>query len=35
MNAAMKPSTTAAGAKHEDAITLLTADHKVVKALFG
>jgi len=33
MNAAMKPN--ASGAKHEDAIAMLTADHKKVKGLFS
>lgn len=35
MNAAIKPHTSTTGAKHEDAIALLTADHKTVKGLFG
>jgi len=35
MNAAIKPNPTGAGVKHEDAIALLTADHKVVKGLFA
>jgi hemerythrin superfamily protein len=35
MNAAMKPSYPVTGAKHEDAIAMLTADHKKVKGLFG
>ena len=35
MNAAMKPNASVAGAKHADAIAMLTADHKKVKGLFS